>query len=776
MNELALDISSAPELLCARDVATLLKVSHQVVRKRMAKVAPTMRDGIQTWPVDLFPPDYQFQLQSVRKRSGLWTYADILVHANRSSSWTPKKKLSELPEYSQGKAYKVREVMLAYFAALDEGKLVLEANCAARSKWLEVFAEGTTYKTIDRWAKKIESRGTVEYLPIEAYADEKSCDHEKAKLAYREKIRGVGFGELIRELKWRSVQPDMTVTAAARSLEDDWNDGKPVPGIAPKTSPGQRFPYTIAQLRNFAPSGAARKRGNKGTAAALRDALPNMDRTHANLRPCELYVMDDTRINIVTLSDDNGKRVELKCYIAMEVASRRIVGYVLREGHMLASDVDALLARVFRTCGLAHPNAGYPTTVLFERGSVACSPQRQQFLEATFPGRLVITRTSMDGGKNFAGDYAQAGSGHWMGKGVIESFMRTLGYITRRIPGQRGSTYQDQPAMVGHPGEQGAHKGGMVHEAELVAQAARAAAYLKSNGVDTNPSAADASEELGVKLPLLYTRQFRKAFARAIESYNSAVGHRREGFRQIERIKDNGGITTDTESSNQRWTWLLRQAEQHGKAPMVIPPADAVMLLHKARPVTVTKNGVYLKVDKVSYRYWDADSLACAEAGRLTNVEKRFIAIVDEENLDEIHILQNPVGPWKNGDTPRFLEALPLYEKPDVMDKVALAKSRNALQVAHNRSAEELADIAEPYIEERTEDRNRNRSKFVGVVTTTGSVSVASSISAATNVMKRQSAQLREKREEGNAPSPSRREAAPDDLAAFAASLTPEKP
>jgi hypothetical protein len=352
-----------------------------------------------------------------------------------------------------------------------------------------------------------------------------------------------------------------------------------------------------------------------------------------------------------------------------------------------------------------------------ERGSVACSPQKKALIEAMFPGRVEIRQTSMDGGQNFLGDYVQDASGHWMGKGVIESFMRTLGYITRHIAGQRGSTRHTIPKMVGYPNAP--HAGSQVKEAWDLIQAARGAAYRASNGADTAPHARESTEALGVKLPLLYTSEFRQAFALAIMAYNEEQEHRREGFRQISYEVEGGGLRYRPESSNERWAWLNWKAEQIGKAPQRIAPADAVMLLHKARPVTVRKNGVYMTVDAKDYRYWHQDSLACEEATGITTLKKEFMAICDPDDLSEIYILRNPVSSWKDGDVAQFLESLPLYEKAGATDGEALGRAREDLRQVANRKTRELAAISEPFLEKRTEERANNVSRMYGIVTTT---------------------------------------------------------
>lgn len=767
MSELA-TIPQSQELLSARDIATLLKISRQAVQKRMSRVAPQLRDGILAWPFDLLPHDYQLQLKHAKDKAGAWTFEDLIRIA--TPRWVADFKLSELPAFSQTKAHKVRAVMIVYSTALDAEKDEREANCDARSSWLAEFEEACSERTIRRWAKKIDERGGVEWAPIEAYADRKSlatgCAHINARLESREKKQVPG--ELIRAFKALCVMPDMNVAAAHRKLEMDWQVGREVPGIGKMEEARQPFPFKVTQLRKFAPSMGARKLGNRGNAEARRDALPYMTRTHEQLRACELFVMDDTRINVTVMNDINGFPAQLKCYIAMEVASRKIVGYVIREGNMRASDVDALMSRILRTCGLARRDSGYKSTFLFERGTVACSDQKQALLEAMFPGQIEIRRTSMDGGRNMPGDYAQAASGHWMGKGVIESFMRTLGYITRHIDGQRGSNYRVAPAMVGYPGKKGAHAGSMVDEAQTLIKSAMAAAYFKSNGAETSPHAREAVEAMGLEVPTMFVSEFRQAFALSIMAYNQETDHRREGFRQVGEPKENGGYRYRFESSDERWTWLNWNAEQQGKAPERITPQDAVMLLHKAQSVTVTRQGATITVDEKPYRYWKENSLACLEADRLSTLKKEFIAVRDPDDLSEIYILRNGRSFLSGGEVAQFLECLPMAEKPGFNDAEAKARVREKLQFVSNRKHRELARAAEPFLQKREEANVNNISRLDGVITTTnGECRVTSNMSDIGKQMRLGKAKSTPTRSQNGRD----HQAGQDDVADFAASL-----
>ncbi len=410
----------------------------------------------------------------------------------------------------------------------------------------------------------------------------------------------------------------------------------------------------------------------------------------------------------------------------------------------------------------------YCTLILFERGTVACSTQRQIMIESMFPGQVRIRRTDMDGGQNFGGDFIQANSGHWMGKGWIESFMKTLGHFTQHLPGQRGSVYQKLPAMVGDLNKP--HQGGQIQNAALLAQAARTLAYLESGGTDTSPHAKDATDAQGIHIPLLYVSQFKQAFATCIAYYNQQIGHRREGFLKIGVELPQGGIRYRTESSNEKWQRLEFEAEQRGVTPHRISPADAVMLLMKARPVTVTKQGATIQIQGDDYRYFHPSSLAVAEAKRLSTLKKEYIAIVDADCPHEIYLLKNQVSTWREGDTSVFLERLPLVKGPDANDPVALAAEAEKLRQVENRYAHELVAANAPFLKDRIENGEANVSKLVGVVTTTsGDHRPTSPTSGFTKA-------IHAARTQEPSSSPSRHDAKQADIAAFAAALTNQTP
>jgi hypothetical protein len=277
-----------------------------------------------------------------------------------------------------------------------------------------------------------------------------------------------------------------------------------------------RFPFSYSAMLRYRPDVATAALGNLGIAAA-RDALSRITRDSSELRPCEIFALDDVKADVVTLDDWSGelKLIEPTLYLMMEIGSRFIAGFVTRgTDAILQSDVDALIAHVLGSLGIGN---GYATHILFERGTVACSEARQVFLEGMFPGRIYIHRTGMNNGAKYPGAYVDKSSGKPCSKGMIEAFMRKLHLRLSALPGQTGSNQR-----VNEPAEMDARK----REAETLA-------YIETM--------------TGVKLegPVLRLSQFNAAVRMAIEDYNNDRNHSCQGFHKALQVEVQPGVFTD---------------------------------------------------------------------------------------------------------------------------------------------------------------------------------------------------------------------------------------
>lgn len=331
-----------------------------------------------------------------------------------------------------------------------------------------------------------------------------------------------------------------------RSLVKDWRDGEPIPGLgtwqewwaaSPKTqgykAPGQapEFPFSQKSIYRHAGNKALRAMGNVGAAAAQKH-LPNLTLDYSKLRKCELYTLDDVRLDLIALDDATGNVVEVVAYIIMEVASRSIPAFMVKpSGSVKAADVDELVARALQTPGYGI-GVGYPTHIKFERGTVACSEAAQHVLEAGSAGRIQIHRTGMDGGVRWAGQAADRNSGHAAGKAVIESFNRQLHYRLLHLPGQRGNNAGNSPANLGIENRSeinpGSKKDSVTRQAEILGQ-------IRSMSIQSG-------QRPKIDLPVLLFSQVRTLVSEAISAHNIDPGHNYQGHSARTEIETAPGV------------------------------------------------------------------------------------------------------------------------------------------------------------------------------------------------------------------------------------------
>lgn len=315
-----------------------------------------------------------------------------------------------------------------------------------------------------------------------------------------------------------------------------WKSGKALPGIgtwqdwwethhptlrAPSQAPD--FPWCKKTVERKMPPKAISLMGNVSNAAALKK-LPSIDRDYSKLRKCELYTLDDVRLDFVCLDELTGKVVEMVAYILMEVASRSIVAFVVKpDGAIRAEDVDELIAHGLQADGYG-VGVGYTTHIWFERGTVACSEAAQRVLEQFSDGAIKIHRTSMDGGVRWIGSAADKSSGHSAGKAVIESFNRNLHRRLIQLPGQRGNNFGNQPANLGM-GDSHIKDASRSSKVTLRAATEKLAQFKRT--------AMAAGMDAKLKLPLLTSSQGLQAVAAAVRDHNSERGHTMQGFHTI---------------------------------------------------------------------------------------------------------------------------------------------------------------------------------------------------------------------------------------------------
>lgn len=353
--------------------------------------------------------------------------------------------------------------------------------------------------------------------------------------------------ELIRELKRLSTLPGVTEhSVAIDAIVQAWNAGKEVPGVGtwkdfwitdPRT---KRLPLpdkapdffdlvaSRSTLYRYAPETAAKRGGNLGFNEAKQHLLYTR-LNYKDLRKGELYTLDDVRLDLVCIDEVTGKVTTVVCYIMMEVASRRIVGYLVKPAESIkAEDVDELVSYTLQTCGVG---VDYVTHILFERGTVACSASAQAVLEGMTDGGIKVHRTGMVGGIQWVGAPSDRAKGNSSAKGVIEAFNRQLHLLLKTLPGQRGNSRDTQPASLGFTGQRnkdGSHK---THRNSLVERAETLDALRDGEG-----------KRLKLDIGLLYFGQLMNAVRTAIKRHNSETGHDYRGHGKFEQFEVAPGV------------------------------------------------------------------------------------------------------------------------------------------------------------------------------------------------------------------------------------------
>lgn len=736
----ALRPSEWATLLGLTDRAVQLRIKRLGLKTHVMRVPGGVANGIE---FGTLPQDWRVKLEQKRDLCHCRNFASLLTVGDK---WEPSLEVTEMTPHNRAKALAAKEAITLYCELLNRSVPEQQAVVKAQERWSFEAEQrnpdlvkhshrplqlNVSDRTIRGWKKNIDERGGYARAPLQAFGHNRQVEHINAQaetIHSRNVPPGVepsdyDFKAFLKHFRARCVKDGMLqVDTAIESIDLAWKMGGAVPGLGTPARPGMEFPFTKAQLRPFAPSYAARKVGGQGKFRALADGvLPRLTLSSTELQLSERYILDDTRFDIAVKCETTGRIIELKVYFMMEESTRRIVAYTVRRaGTFRASDTAAIIARGLRSAGLAHSLAGYCTIVKVERGVVAMPKERKEMLEAMFPGRVKVETTGMVGGSNMPGDYVQTGKGAFWHKGKIEAFMKAFGFLTRWLPGQRGSDWRKAPAQVGDGGKNRVagtltySPGSMLHEAALTAPAARLLAILDSQ---PDLSAYEAEQRAGFNPVILWEKDALAAIAAAVAYHNQKTGHQKEGFESIEIENRRGGRSWVTESPLMKWARLEAALAAAGTPLERISAADTAALLMTTKTVTVKPDGV--KFD--GFWYYDPHSRAIHEAQQLSTSRREMLALWDEADPSALYLLSNTANGYRrDGDELRgdamFVEALPLYRQPQCNDPKEMARAAEHMRQQHNTIFGELQRAAQPIIEEQDKRRAGNAAKVVNAL------------------------------------------------------------
>lgn len=672
-----------PDLLTASGWATILgHVDSRAFRKRgFPPTSSGLVDGRLTplYSLEALPPDYRADAGTAMERHSAPSYTALLSMLKVERRWESPRPWLDYPESARERARWWKATLAVYFAADEAGMPKSRCEYLASNESILHFRDAKTGKPkristrrIRAKVAIIEQRGGYENAPLVAYCDDKSTPHLAARNTHRLAIPEEFAAHFAGRCKTEHL------SSAYRSIILDWQCDREIPGVGSRSDRGPTsaaFPWTLAQLRHLAPGTAARRMASHGIARAKREALPWHITDTSALRFGELLLLDDTRVDIVAARDRDGFPVTLKSYILMDVATRKILGYIVKEEEDLrAEDVWSLLSRVLSSVGI--PEA-YPMRIKFERGAVACSDATQTLLESLFPGRIIVGRTGMNGGRRNSSGWCEQASGNFMGKAHIESFMRTFAFGLEHIAGQRGGDYRRQPAGLGLIGKNRAvgrldyTRGSQIHDGARTEMCDRILRWL-----ETGELAGAGEQDRQLRLDtthgrhLMPVRWVRDAILESVAAYNANTDHRMLGFAAIEyQDPETGALRSRRESPDERAAWLADRSVMSR-----ISDADAAALMAwRGRAVSITPNGVTIDCSPwKALNFYSGDSRLIHEVSRLTGLARRYVALVDEDALSTwrpetsswtpaIHIIGDvSADKWRPGQPGRYLETLPL--------------------------------------------------------------------------------------------------------------------
>ena len=426
-------------------------------------------------------------------------------------------------------------------------------------------------------------------------------------------------------------------------LKNDFAEGQPIPGINLQDYPaGADFPYSESTIRSYAPPPAERALGNRGVAAfKARTCHVTMD--YSQLRKCELFTLDDARLDLLCIHDATGRAIIVRIYILMEVASRMIVSFLLKPMDAIRQeDVEELLAHGLQTPGFGI-GVGYTTYIKFERGATPCSEAAQEILEKMTGDRIQVIRTGMNGGVTWIGAPRDVASGNAAGKAVIESFVRRLHYALLHLPGQIGNNWQNTPASVGFGKRPKANPLALTKDDQrygtLVVEAEKLAQFALT--LNSQLSTKNSPRRLRLQLPMLYLSQLQWAVHEAVEKLNHEPGHEYSDHGQFVQAEVEPGVWKDQEDHPQISQISADSSSLRESGPGASADNSKVFVLDApAEPLTPKqRNGIY-------WRLWKAAEAAqpgvnrFALTSRVLGRVKKIAEMTDEEFLKVCHVFE----------------------------------------------------------------------------------------------------------------------------------------
>ena len=289
--------------------------------------------------------------------------------------------------------------------------------------------------TVQAWAKLAELNGSVQTKGTRSF--ERAWEKLITALRNGEEVAGLGHdGELgtWRDL-WHRVNATQTLPSAC-----PWSVSCPPPG------------HGLSNFMRKKPKAAETTAAQRGLGQALH-LLPQVRMDWGTVRPLEVIVFDDKRLDIMAHMHIDGQVQFVECWalFAMDACTRRILWaqmhprYTRPDGKQAGisyRDMQHLVAKLLATYGVPR---SYQTTLVVENASAALSHDFDDVLDRATSGQVKVKRSGLWDGRVTVGGFAQMG-GNPRGKAILESFFgHRLDVAMGWVKGQIGSRYQLKP-------------------------------------------------------------------------------------------------------------------------------------------------------------------------------------------------------------------------------------------------------------------------------------------------------------------------------------------
>ena len=726
----------APGQIAATDTlsldawAKLLQVTRQAVDKRVDG-AEDPETGAVSARFAALPAEWQERLLALALEKGARSAGELRSIVARQTQYQPPRPYMSYPPASRKRAEDYWTAFRVYWEREAEGRMVaikaaVAAHAAARkAEQPDYVPSEHAEKQFRRIRDVVEQRGGAA-APAAAYLDGKSEPKGKKMILPDELISWLG-GKLT-----DSAHGVRSVSDVHREACELWQQGYEVPGLGIREK-AEVFPFSVNQFRAVAPGNVARQLAGRGKFWAKTHKLlaaPPLD--WSNVEPMRIIMCDDKVLDLEVQSDDGREVFRPSIYIAYDAGTRRILSYSARPGGQPRKlDVEGLHASVLMQHGMGGPQAGFATRFIYERGTVALDAKWDAIFERMWPGSIVISRTGMIGGATAGGDWVQKGSGNFFGKGVIEAAMWALDNYLKRMPGATGNHRENQPATLGdttltreriaNSAKQG-HKPtrSLIEESLCTAAMAQMINFAETGEL---VGAYEASKRTGIQGKLLYWTQFVALLGELFRAFNNRRGHAMQGFGKVrvEAPAATGAVwNLVSESPNDKAERMFAEMREQGRSLVKPIAADATVMMHSIRRVTLSANGCKLKVgDWDELHFWHEDSQAQVDAANVLGGKKTYLALLNPVQPTALYLLDVPPGRVPTIATelpadvePRLLEVLPLYNAPSAVDQAALNRRRDAVARFNAKLGREAVQVVNGLLAERTEEREAIRDRL----------------------------------------------------------------